>query len=90
MCLAAAFQSVIEINKLGGMSFNLEGKLVRSKVWIHYFVGDTEGNNKWFGHYNSSNQGVSMTYCDCKCSFEDMDNTWVKFNYIKLSDISDA
>jgi len=90
ICLAAAFQSVIEINKRGGMSFSFGGKLVRAKVWIHYFVGDTEGNNKWLGQYNSSNQGVSMPYRDCKCSFEDMDNTRVKCQFFKLSDISDA
>ena len=33
---------------------------------------------------------VSMPYRDCKCSFEDMDNTRVKCQYFKLSDISDA
>jgi hypothetical protein len=33
---------------------------------------------------------VSMPYRDCKCSFEDMDNTRVNCQYFKLSDISDA
>ena len=68
---------MIELNKHGGMSFSLGGKQVCAKVWVHYFVGDTEGHNKWLGHYNSSNQGVSMPYCDCKCSFDDLDNTRV-------------
>ncbi len=27
------------------------GKEVKVKVWIHFFIGDTEGNNKWLGHY---------------------------------------
>jgi hypothetical protein len=31
-----------------------------------------------------------MPYRDCKCIFEDMDNTRVKCNYIKLSDVSEA
>jgi hypothetical protein len=55
ICLAAAFQSVININRKGGIKFIAEdGKEVHAKVWIHYFIGDTEGNNKWLGHYNSS------------------------------------
>ncbi len=24
---------------------------VHVKVWIHYFIGDTKGNNKWLGQY---------------------------------------
>ena len=33
---------------------------------------------------------ISLPYCDCKCNFEDMDNTRVKCHYIRLSGISDA
>ena len=75
ICLAAAFQSVININRKGGIKFIAEDdKEVHAKVWIHYFIGDTEGNNKWLGHYNSSNQGVAMPYRDCKCRFSDLDS----------------
>jgi len=90
ICLAAAFQSVIDINRKGGIQFYADGKLIHAKVWIHYFIGDTEGNNKWLGHYNSSNQGVAMPYRDCKCTFNDMDNTAAKCQYFQLADMAAA
>ena len=90
ICLAAAFQSLIDLHKRGGMKFNFENKIVHAKIWIHFFIGDTEGNNKWLGHYNSSNQGVAMPYRDCKCNFDNMDNPSAKCEYIKLSDMTVA
>jgi hypothetical protein len=90
ICLAAALQSLIDINKRGGMKFKLDHKEIHAKVWIHFFIGDTEGNNKWLGHYNSSNQGISMPYRDCKCTFDDMDNPSAKCEYITLSDMLEA
>ncbi len=38
ICLAATFQSVIEINKRGGMSFSYGGKLVCAKFFTRTFV----------------------------------------------------
>ena len=91
ICLAAAFQSLTDIHQRGGIKFlNNNGTLIHGKVWIHYVIGDTEGNNKFLGHYNSSNQGVAMPYRDCKCSFDNLDNPFAKCDYIKLSDMNAA
>ena len=48
---------------------------VHVKVWIHYFIGDTEGNNKWLGHYSGNKSTVQRPYRDCSCNFENMSNT---------------
>ncbi len=51
------------------------GRNVTVKIWIHYFIGDTEGNYKWLGQYPRNRDGVKRPYPDCKCSFEDLKNT---------------
>ena len=48
------------------------GRMVHIKPFIHFFIGDTEGHNKWLGHYNSSRPGVSRPYRDCHCTFKDL------------------
>ena len=90
ICLATVLQSITSINNNGGMKFNFQGNDVCAKVWIHFFIGDTEGNNKWLGQYNSSNQGVMMPYRDCKCRHDDLDKTKLKCDYMSLDDISKA
>jgi hypothetical protein len=57
------------------------------KIWIHYFIGDTEGNIKWLGQYPGNRDGVQHPYRDCKCSFEDLKNTNPNCVYITLNDI---
>jgi hypothetical protein len=47
---------------------------VRVKVWIHHFIGDTKGNNKWLGLYPGNREGVRCPYHDCKCQFHDLSN----------------
>jgi hypothetical protein len=32
----------------------VKGRPVYGRAWIHFFIGDTKGNNKWLGHYNVS------------------------------------
>jgi len=44
-CISVALESLINIGKQGGISFNLKGKAVIGKVWIHYIIGDIQGNN---------------------------------------------
>ena len=72
-CLAAALTPLVEISRRGGIRVTLKSKLVILKVWIHFFVGDTSGNNRWLGHFNSG-ANVQRPYRDCKCSIDDMDN----------------
>ena len=70
-CLQAAFSSLVDVVLKGGISTNIKGKKVIGKVWIHYIIGDTAGNNHFVGQYNSSGK-CSMPYRDCHCTFEDL------------------
>ncbi len=58
------------------------------KVWIHYFIGDTKGNNKWFGQYPGNREGVRCPYCDCKCQFHDLSNPNPTCMYLTIDDIN--
>jgi hypothetical protein len=71
-CLRVAFSSLQEIHKKGGMALTVIGKRIVGKVWIHFCVGDSQGNNQWLGHYNGSGN-LNRPYQDCHCSFMDMD-----------------
>ena len=55
------------------MALTVMGKPVVGKVWIHFCVGDSQGNNRWLGHYNGSGN-LNCPYQDCHCAFTDMDN----------------
>jgi hypothetical protein len=71
-CLAFILKSVININNCGGIRTTVLGRQVHIKVWIHYIIGDMEGNCKWLGHYPGSNSGVVRPYHDCQCTFTDI------------------
>ena len=60
------------------------------KIWIHFFIGDTEGHNKWLGHYNTSNSGVQRPYRDCHCSFADMNSTKPSCVYSTIKELKSA
>jgi hypothetical protein len=62
------------------------GCTVHVQVWIHYFIGDTEGNNKWLGQYPGNKEGVKRTYWDCKCSFDELSNPNPKCTYLTIED----
>ena len=62
-------KSLIDIMKRGGIRTTVLGRQVHIKIWIHYIIGDTEGNNKWLGHYPGNNSGIVRPYRDCECSF---------------------
>lgn len=46
VCLSYIFQSLRDINNRGGMKTTVMGQRMHIKVWIHFFIGDTKGNNK--------------------------------------------
>jgi hypothetical protein len=71
-CIAYALKSLIDLSEAGGIRTVVMGRMVHIKPFIHYFIGDTEGHNKWLGHYNSSKPGVSLPYRDCHCPFENL------------------
>ena len=65
------------------------GMEVNIKVWVHFFIGDTEGNNKWLGHYPGAQQ-VHRPYRDCQCDFNNMSNPNPTCVYTTLSEMRDA
>ena len=50
-CLSCIFASLCNIQRDKGFQLTVLGQDVCVMVWIHYFIGDTEGNNKWLGQY---------------------------------------
>ena len=56
-----------------------------AKVWIHYCDGDTQGNNRWLGHYNGSGN-LQRLYRDCKCQMSDMTKVTSHCLYVKRED----
>ena len=73
-CLACVFESIRLLHKKGGCRASVLGNKVHIKVWIHYLIGDTEGNNKWLGHYSRNKSQVQRPYRDCCCNFENLSN----------------
>jgi len=65
------------------------GREVNIKIWVHYFIGDTEGYNKWLGHYPGARQ-VHRPYRDCQCDFNNMSNPNPTCVYTTLSEMRDA
>jgi hypothetical protein len=72
-CLKISFSALVNIRKRGGISTTVMGRQVILKVWIHFFVRDTSGNNRWLGHFNGSGK-MACPYRDCHCPFDDIDN----------------
>ena len=64
------------------------GRSVHVKVWIHYFIEDTKGNNKWLGQYPGNREGVRCPYHDCKCQFHDLSNPNPTCIYLTMDDIN--
>jgi hypothetical protein len=84
-CLAAALTPLVDISRRGGIRVTIKSKPVIVKVWIHFFMGDTSGHNRWLGHFNSG-ANIQRPYRDCKCSIDDMDNSDPTCIYLKRDD----
>ncbi len=89
-CLSYVWKSVRDIHMQGGILTSVMGRRVHLKIWIHYIIGDTEGNNKWLGHYPGNNRGIMRPYRDCMCSFKDMSKTNPNCCYTTLHDMEVA
>jgi hypothetical protein len=57
-CLSTAFKSLREIHRIGGFQATVSSRDVKVKVWIHFFIGDTEGNNKWLRYYPGNRKQI--------------------------------
>jgi hypothetical protein len=89
-CISFAFQSLKNIHKENGFQCVVLEHTEHVKVCIHYFIGDTEGNNKWLGQYPGNREGVRHPYCDCKCQFHDLSNPNPNCIYLTMTDINFA
>jgi hypothetical protein len=89
-CLSCVFETIRQIYKNGGFRATVLGKDVNIKIWIHYFIGDTEGNNKWRGHYQGSKSGVHRPCRDCSCSFHDLSNPNPNCVYATMNEVREA
>ena len=89
-CLSLAFTSLRELTQSGRpIKANVNGCLVSGKVWIHYFIGDTAGNNAWLGHYNGSGK-LKRSYRDCHCKFDSMNRPYHSCEYVTLDEMRQA
>ena len=50
-CISLVFRSLRKIDLDNGFDYIMKDKSVRVKIWIHFIIGDTEGNNKMLGQY---------------------------------------
>jgi len=51
LLLRIKYKMNMSVFREGGFLASVLGREVNIKVWVHFFIGDTEGNNKWLGHY---------------------------------------
>ncbi len=89
-CLSCAFQSIQKISEEGGFDLVVLREQVCVRAWIHFFIGDTEGNNKWLGQYLGNREGVQQPYHDCKCSYDNLSTPNPTCDYITLIDVNEA
>lgn len=88
-CIAYAFQKLMDIRQRVSTTTVME-RTVTLQVWIHYFIGDIEGNNKWLAHYGCNSGKIKRPYRDCKCSFYDLNKTNPKCDYVTVQEIDAA
>ena len=89
-CISLVLKSLKKINMDNGFDCIVLDKSVRVKVWIHFFIGDTEGNNKMLGQYPGNKEGVKRPYRDCNCSYDNLSNPNPKCTYRTLDDLIHA
>jgi hypothetical protein len=89
-CLSFVLRSLKKIHKEKGFDCIVLGQAVHVKVWIHFFIGDTEGNNKLVGQYPGNREGVKRPYRDCNCRYDDLSNPNPNCTYRTLDDLKFA
>ncbi len=89
-CLSCIFESLRKTTREGGFNLAVLGQNVHVKVWIHYFIGDTEENNQSLGQYSGNREGVQRPYQDCKYIFDNLNHTNPTCIYLTLEDIKET
>ncbi len=90
MSLSCIIESLHKITREDGFNLVVLGQNVHVKVWIHYFIDDNEGNNKWLGQYSGNHEGIQWPYRDCKCTFDNSNKTNPICVYPTLEDIKET
>ena len=67
LCLHVVLQGLIDIERKKGFKLNILGRTVNARPWIHFIIGDTEGNNKLCAAYTSNNGTTARPNRMCKC-----------------------
>ncbi len=62
-------------------------KRSKLKFGFIFFIGDTEGNNKWFGHYPGNRKKICCPYRNCKCEYDQQSKTNPQCVYTTLEDM---
>jgi hypothetical protein len=88
--ISCILQLICKISNESRFDLVVLGHNVHAKVWIHYFIGDTEGNNKWLGQYPGNRKGVQQPYQDCTCMFGSLKETNPTCVYITLRDVHEG
>jgi hypothetical protein len=83
-CISVVLQSLKKINNDNGFDCIVLDHSVHVKVWIHFFIGDTEGKIKLLGQYPGNKEGVKKPYPDCNCQYDDLSNLNPKCTYRRL------
>jgi hypothetical protein len=89
-CILCNLQSLCNISNEGGFNLVVLGHNVHVKVWIHYSIGDMEGNYKWLGQYPGNREGVQQPYQDCTCTFDGLKETNPTCVYITLGGVREG
>ncbi len=89
-CILFILQSLCKISNEGGFYLVVLGHNVCVKVWIHYFIGDMEGNNKWLGQYPGNQEEVQQPCQDCTCTFDGLKETNPTCVFIMLRDVCEG
>ena len=71
----AAFETVVEAVNNGGITAEIDGKIILFKFFVGMIIGDAVGANELCCHYNScGNANVSCLCVNCHCGFEALIN----------------
>ena len=66
-CLFAILNQLIDIEKQGGVKMNIAGREVIGRPWIHFIIGDIEGNNRLVGAFQDNSGRTCRPNRMCKC-----------------------
>ncbi len=88
-CLKVILKGISEVHLMGGIWTTVLGRDVVMKPWIHFLIGDAQGNNEVCGHFNHHGKCTRL-YCDCRWSFDEMGKETTYCKYVTLEELKNA